>query len=145
MNRNIHNYKWVNEQVLPFIDRNQFAYDFAVAIEQKQSYVNKFLGDTFNQTLTDVIYYRDTARLYKDIPQQKYKRLWNAYCFTYWSKWDLDQSVIDECGYIKWKDIGYEPTLIGTADNAYAYSERMSSSDPSGYAKAIASKHWWDN
>ena len=144
MNRNIHNYKWVNEQVLPLINRDQFAHDFAIAIEQKQSYVNKFLGDTFNQTLTDVIYYRDTARLYKDIPHQKYKRLWNAYCSTYWSKWHLDQSVIDEWGYIKWKDMGYEPTLIESAEDAYAYSEKLSSSDPSGYANNISIKYWWN-
>jgi hypothetical protein len=83
MNRNIYNYKWVNEQVLPVIDKNQFALDFANEIAKKQSLVVKLLGDTFNQTLTDVIYYRDTARLYKDIPHQKYKRLWNAFCFTY--------------------------------------------------------------
>lgn len=130
MNRNIYNYKWVNEQILPLIDRNRFAYDFAIAIEQKQSFVSKILGDNFNQTLTDVIYYRDTARLYKDIPQQKYLRLWNAFCFTYWDIKYFNYVEVDEWGYVKWKDIGYEPTLIETAEDAYALSEKLSFTEP---------------
>lgn len=125
MNRKIHNYKYVTEYVLPIIDRNRFAYEFAIAIEQKQSLAIKILGDDFNQTLTDVIYYRDTSRSYKNIPDYKYKRLWNAYCFTYWSEWDLQQSTIDQWGYIKWKDIGYEPKLIETPEDAYALGERL--------------------
>lgn len=130
MNINIYNYINVHEQLLPVIDRNQFAYDFAIAIEQKQSYIPKFLSDDFNQTLTDVIYYRDTARLYKNIPYQKYKRLWNAFCFTYWSNWHLDQSVIDQWGYIKWRDIGYEPPNITSYEDAYAHSIAMSNNEP---------------
>jgi hypothetical protein len=128
MNRKIYNYKYVTEYVLPVIDRNRFAYDFAIAVEQKQLLASKILGDNFNQTLTDVIYYRDTSRSYKNIPQQKYKRLWNAYCFTYWNQWDLQQSTIDEWGYIKWKDIRYEPKLIESAEDAYALGEKMANS-----------------
>jgi hypothetical protein len=130
MNRNIYNYKWVNEQILPVIDRHQFAHDFTIAIEQKQSYINKIFGDNFNQTLTDVVYYCDSARLYKDIPQQKYKRLWNAYCFTYWEYRDLSRAEIDEWGYIKWKDIEYEPNWITSAEDAYALSEKLNSREP---------------
>lgn len=128
MNRNIYNYKWVNEQILPLIDRVQFADDFYIAIEQKQSYVSKFLGDEFNQTLTDVIYYRDTSRSYRHVPEKKYRRLWNAYCFTYWDKWHLNQADIDQWGYIKYKDIGYEPKLITTAEDAYALGEKIANS-----------------
>lgn len=144
MNRNIYNYKWVNEQILPVIDRNCFANDFAIAIEQKQSFIKKIFGDQFNQTLTDVIYYRDTARLYKHIPQQKYKRLWNAYCFTYWNAVILSRAEIDDWGYVKYRDIGYEPTLIETAEDAYSYSERMATSEPNGFENIILIKHWWD-
>jgi hypothetical protein len=130
MNRNIYNYKWVNEQILPVINRTEFAHDFAISIEQKQSLVVKLLGDKFNQTLTDVIYYRDSVRLYKDIPHQKYQRLWNAFCFTYWDYKYLSQAEVDQWGYIKYKDIGYEPTLFETADDAYAIGEKLSSSEP---------------
>lgn len=44
MNKNIYNYKYVTEYILPVIDRNKFGYDFAIAIEQKQSYIPKILG-----------------------------------------------------------------------------------------------------
>lgn len=131
MNRTIYNYKWVNEQVIPVIDRNKFAYDFAIAVEQKQSFINKIFGNNLNQTLTDVIYYRESNRLYRDIPKQKYQRLWNAYCFTYWEYKYLKHAEIDQWGYIKWRDIGYEPKLIETAQDAYALAEQISCSDPS--------------
>ena len=130
MNRNIYNYKWVNEQVLPLIDRNQFAHDFTIALEQKQSFIKKIFGDNFNQTLTDVVYYCESARLYKDIPQQKYKRLWNAFCFTYWDIKYFNYIEVDEWGYVKWRDIGYEPKYIATAEDAYALSEKLSFSEP---------------
>jgi hypothetical protein len=45
MNKNIYNYKHVTEYILPVIDRTKFAYDFAIAIGDKQSYVDKFLGE----------------------------------------------------------------------------------------------------
>ncbi len=130
MNRNIYNYKWVNEQVLPLINRDQFAHDFAIAIEQKQFLVKDVLGNDLNQIITDVIYYKDTFRSYKNIPNQKYQRLWNAFCFTYWSNDELAKSIIDEWGYIKWKDIGYEPTQITSAKDAYLNSMHKSQSEP---------------
>lgn len=123
MNRNIYNYRHVTEMVLPFCNRDQFASDFAVAIEQQPHVVSKLLGNRLNQTITDVIYYRDTARRYKNVPPQKYQRLWNAYCVAYWRPQSLAQATVDEWGYIKWKDIGYEPKLIETAEDAYAFSE----------------------
>jgi len=133
MNRNIYNYKWVNEQLLPVIDRNKFALDFANEIAKKQSIVVKLLGDNFNQTLTDVIYYRDTAKLYKDIPHQKYSRLWNAFCCTYWDYQYLKLAQLDTWGYIKYKDMGYEPTVIENAEDAYAHSEYIASVEPTQF------------
>ncbi len=131
MNKNIYNYKHVTEYILPVIDRTKFAYDFAIAIGDKQSYVDKFLGDQFNQIITDVVYYRDTAKSYKNISHIKYPRLWNAYCFTYWSKWHLDQSTIDQWGYIKWKDeMGFAPTAIDSGHDAYERSYITASSEP---------------
>lgn len=130
MNRNIYNYKYVTEYVLPVIDRNKFANDFAIALDQKQFLVKDILGNDLNQILTDVIYYRDTSRSYKNLPNQKYQRLWNAFCFTYWSNWHLDQSTVDQWGYIKWKDIGYEPALITSGHDAYLNSMYKSQSEP---------------
>lgn len=83
------------------------------------------------QVITDVNYFVTKNILYKDIPDQKYKRLWNAFCFTYWSNWHLDQSVIDPQGYVKWRDMGYEPPMISSAEDAYSLSEKLSSSEPS--------------
>lgn len=130
MNKDIYNYKYVTEYKLPIIDRTQFALDFAHAIESKSLLVKKLLGDNLNQVITDVIYYRDTQRRWKNIPQQKHQRLWNAYCITYWPFKELSKVSIDQWGYIKWKDIGYEPAIITSAEDAYALSEQMSSSEP---------------
>lgn len=130
MNKNIYNYKHVTEFILPVIDRVQFADDFYVALHQKPSYVKKFLGDKLNQVITDVVYYKNTDKLYRNIPHLKYQRLWNAFCLTYWPNWTLNQSEIDQWGYIKWRDIGYQPNIITSYEDAYAASERNANSEP---------------
>ena len=132
--RNIYNYRHVNDLILPFVDRSAFCMDMHHKLTNPavMTAVVKLLGtNNLNQIMTDVIYYANTARTYKNIPHYKKPRLWNAYCITYWELNIIQAATVDKWGYVKYKDIGYEPVLITTQEQAYVHSYNISNSDPS--------------
>lgn len=128
--RSIYNYRQVMDRELPAIDRTQFAEDLHVSLNDlfRLPVIESLVKDQLLQIITDVVFYKNTSKKFSNLPQQKYARLWNAYCIAYWPINVLGKSTVDKWGYIKYLDIGYEPKLIETAEDAYALGEKMANS-----------------
>jgi hypothetical protein len=145
----LYNYKYVIENILPVMTPSQraaFGSDFATALASWDPSMNPPWAplahlvptrDIFFNILQDVTYFVSKPYLFKNMPQ-KHRNLWNAYCLTYWGYDKLKQCVVDQWGYIKWKDIGYEPTLITTQEQADMTSMLKNNSAESAYTSLDA-------
>ena len=105
---NEYNYKYTTESILPrtlprdlkkaFADRYSTSY-WKQVIDTKISKSEQYM---LLETLVKLDqYYKLT------FAQQR--RIWNAHCIARWSRSILIASTVDDYGFIKYKDMGYEP------------------------------------
>jgi hypothetical protein len=108
---NEYNYRYVTESILPRTNPQVLIDAFVQRYEDPKW---KLLLDSKLNALSQVqiLEFLTKIPVYSGLRFNQQRAIWNAYCFAHWGEYWFKNAVIDDYGFIKYKDIGYEPRVL---------------------------------
>ena len=107
---NEYNYRYVIESVLPRTKKANLIDQFMERYESPKW--RRLLDSKLNTTQQmQILQHLADVDVFSGMKTSQERSIWNVYCFANWGEYWFDQAEVDAHGYIKYKDIGYEPIM----------------------------------